>query len=82
MKLWCLSLVITTALIIGWARHQADAQVQAGTFPCATVTTNASGQITAISSNPCVLITKDQLLLYSGGDIVLYSGGKMLCNTC
>jgi hypothetical protein len=82
MKLWGLSLAITAALIVGWTAHHANAGVQAGTYPCATVTTNASGWITAISSNPCVLITNNQLLLNSGGDIILYSGGRMLCNAC
>jgi hypothetical protein len=82
MKLWRLPLVITAALIFGWAADHANAQVQAGTYTCATITTNASGQITAISSNPCVVVTSDHLLLYSGGYIILYSGGKMLCNAC
>lgn len=84
MKLCCLSLVITAALTVSWAAHHAHAQVQAGTYTCATVTTNASGQITAIRANPCVQVqvTMDQLLLYSGGDIVLYSGGRLLCNAC
>lgn len=78
MNLWRLPLVITIAL----AAHYANAQVPAGTYTCATVTTNAAGQIRAISSNPCVQVTMDRLLLSSGGDIILYSGGNMLCQAC
>lgn len=82
MNLWRLPLVIIIALIVGWAAHYANAQVLAGTYTCATVTTNAAGQITAINSNPCVQVTMDRLLLSSGSDIILYSSGKMLCQAC
>jgi len=53
MKFWRISLVTATALIFGWGAQDADAQAQAGTYTCATVTINASGQITAIAANEC-----------------------------
>ena len=56
--------------------------MRAGTYPCATVTINAAGQITAINPNPCVQLTMSQLRLYSGGGIALYTGGDLLCGAC
>ena len=82
MKLRRLPLTISVALIIAATARLADAQMQAGTYPCATVTINAAGQITAINANPCVQLTMSQLRLYSGGGIALYTGGDLLCYAC
>jgi hypothetical protein len=79
MKFWRLPLVTAAALILGWTPQDADAQPQAGTYTCATVTLNASGQITAITANECPSRT---IWLYSGGNILIHSGGKLACHSC
>jgi hypothetical protein len=79
MKFWRISLVTAAALIFGWGAQDADAQAQAGTYTCATVTINASGQITAIAANECASRT---IWLHSGGNILIHSGGKLTCHSC
>ena len=79
MKFWRIPLVTAAALILGWAPQDADAQHPAGTYTCATVTINASGQITAITANECPSRT---IWLYSGGNILIHSGGKLACHSC
>jgi hypothetical protein len=79
MKFWRISVIIAVALILGWTAQDADALVQAGTYPCATVTINSSGATTAITANKCARST---IWLHSGGDIWLHSGGRLLCHSC
>ena len=79
MKFWRVRLAIAAALILGSTPQDADAQRQAGTYTCATVTINASGQITAITANECPSRT---IWLYSGGNILIHSGGKLACHSC
>jgi hypothetical protein len=50
MNLWRQVFTISVALIVTATARLADAQIQAGTYPCATVTINGAGQITAISA--------------------------------
>lgn len=82
MKLRRQALTISVALVMAATADHAEAQMRAGTYPCATVTINAAGQITAINPNPCVQLTMSQLRLYSGGGIALYTGGDLLCGAC
>jgi hypothetical protein len=79
MKFWRLPLVTAAALILGWTPQDADAQPQAGRYTCATVTINASGQITAITANEC---PSRIIWLHSGGNILIHSGGKLACHSC
>ena len=79
MKFWRIPFVIAAALIFGSVAQDADAQAQAGTYACATVTINAAGQITAISANEC---PSRSIWLHSGGDILIHSGGKLACHSC
>jgi hypothetical protein len=79
MKFWRIPIVIAAALVLGSMTQDADAQPQAGTYTCATVTINASGQITAITANECLSRT---IWLHSGGNILIHSGGKLACHSC
>ncbi len=79
MKVWCIPLAIAAVLTLGWTSQDADAQPQAGTYTCATVTINGSGQITAITANECPSRT---IWLHSGGNILVHSGGKLACHSC
>jgi hypothetical protein len=79
MKFLHIPFITAAALVLGWAAQDADAQVQAGTYTCATVTVNASAQITAITANQCA---GSVIWLHSGGDIWLRTGGILLCHSC
>jgi hypothetical protein len=79
MKFWRIPLVIAATLILGSTAQDADAEPQVGTYTCATVTINASGQITAITANECLSRT---IWLHSGGNILIHSGGKLACHSC
>jgi hypothetical protein len=79
MNFWRVCLAVAAALILGSTAQDADARLQAGTYTCATVTINASGQITAITANECPSRT---IWLYSGGNILIHSGGKLACHSC
>jgi hypothetical protein len=70
---------MAAALVSGWPSQDADAQLRAGTYSCATVTINASCQIAAITANECASRT---LWLHSGGEILIHSGGKLACHSC
>jgi hypothetical protein len=79
MKFWCIHLVIAAALILGSTPQDVEAQTKAGTYTCATVTVNGSGQITALIANECPSRT---IWLYSGGNLLIHSGGKLACHSC
>jgi hypothetical protein len=79
MKFWRIPLVITAALILGRAPQDANAQLLAGRYNCASVTVNGSGQITAITANECPSRT---IWLHGGGNILIHSGGKLACHSC
>ncbi len=79
MNFWHIPIVIATALILGSMAQDADAQIRAGTYTCATVTINGSGQITGITANVCPSRT---MWLHSGGNILIHSGGKLACHSC
>jgi hypothetical protein len=79
MNFWRVCLAVAAALILASTAQDADARLQAGTYTCATVTINASGQITAITANECPSRT---IWLYSGGNILIHSGGKLACHSC
>ena len=79
MTFWRIPPVIAAALILGSTAQDADARLQAGTYSCAAVTINGSGQITAITANEYPSRT---IWLYSGGNILIHSGGKWACHSC
>jgi len=79
MKSWPAALLIAAAFVFGWLSQDADAQPPAGTYTCATVTIDGSGQITAITANQCLSRT---IWLHSGGNILIHSGGKLACHSC
>ena len=79
MKFLHIPFITAAALVLGWAAQDADAQPKAGTYTCATVTVNGSGQITALTANECQSRT---IWLYSGGNLLIHSGGKLACHSC
>jgi hypothetical protein len=70
---------MAAALVSVWPSQDADAQLRAGTYSCATVTINASGQIAAITVDKCASRT---VWLHSGGEILIHSRGKLGCHSC
>lgn len=77
MKFWRMPLVIVAALILGWTPQDANAQAQASTFTCVTITITPPSKITGITANKC-----PSLLLHSGGHILIHSRGKLACHSC